>query len=307
MIDANTPTALCGIPRHAHALAHHRRQRLVLPGCRSDNEIRPPRSVRHPCGEQIDGQFEMREAVPHLSRRLPRRRPSAPARVPPSRPMARHAIRFLATRSCRRAGPSAADDAAARCPRRPPARNARHAAAVVAASAPCAAARAAMPARRPAQCAIQGHSTQAGAAGVQIVAPRSNSAWAKSDGCAVASGSAPSSRGKPTQHRLGCRQAAPPRRTAAPPRARRCHRPAPSAGRTRSPQPPPRCSRRCPAEPAGRPDHAGNRPPRPPPARRRAGCARGRSSLAQPRQASTASSGAAASASTLGKRLKKAS
>ena len=51
---------------------------------------------------------------------------------------------------------------------------------------------AAMPARRPAQSAIHGHSAQAGAAGVQTVAPRSNSAWAKSDGRARAAGSSPS-------------------------------------------------------------------------------------------------------------------
>ncbi len=96
--------------------------------------------------------------------------------------------------------------AAARCPRRPPARNARHAAAAAAASAPAAAVRAAMPARRPAQCGIHGHSTQAGAAGVQTVAPRSNSAWAKSDGCAIAAGSLPSCAARPRSTRLGCRQ-----------------------------------------------------------------------------------------------------
>ena len=49
-----------------------------------------------------------------------------------------------------------------------------------------------MPARRPAQSAIHGHSAQAGVAGVHTVAPRSNSAWAKSDGRARAAGSPPS-------------------------------------------------------------------------------------------------------------------
>jgi len=49
-----------------------------------------------------------------------------------------------------------------------------------------------MPRRCAAQGSIQGHRAQAGAAGVQIVAPRSNSAWAKSLGRARACGSAPS-------------------------------------------------------------------------------------------------------------------
>ncbi len=262
---------------------------------------------RHARGKQIDGQLEMRKAVPHLPRRLPRqihRRQCECLRRPPWR--------------CTPFGPGQFGHASEQTPQRTPTQ--QHIAVGVHqpemhAVPPrprrfrrsCAAVHPRCQSRRPMQCAIQGHRTQAGAAGVHTVAPRSNSAWAKSDGCAVASGSAPSSAASRRSTRLGRRQRILARRTAAPPRAPRCHRPARSAGRTRSPPPPMPCTRRCPAEPAGRRDRAGNRPLRPPHVRRHAGCGRGRSSLALPRRRALRSSGAAASASTFRNRLKKAS
>ena len=141
----------------------------------------------------------------------------------------------------------------------------------------------AMPARRPAQCAIQGHSTQPGAAGVQTVAPRSNSAWAKSAGRAIASGSAPSCPARRRSIGLAAGNGSSTANSRATTRSTLPSTGTP-AGRTRSPRPRPRCSRRCPAAPAGRPDRAGSRPPRPRLARRHAGCGRGRSSLAPPRR-----------------------
>ena len=150
--------------------------------------------------------------------------------------------------------------------RRRPARNARHAAAAARASPPCAAVRAAMPARRPAQSAIQGHSAQAGAAGVHTVAPRSNSAWAKSDGRArrrriVAELRRPgrAARGLACRHSFAHREQ--PRHHALDVAVHRHRRHAERDRADRRGG----VDRRCPAARAARPGRAGTRRPRPPP------------------------------------------
>ena len=61
-----------------------------------------------------------------------------------------------------------------------------------------------MPARRPAHAAVHGQSAQAGLAGVHTVAPRSNNAWAKSEGRARAAGSRPSCSASPRSDGLVC-------------------------------------------------------------------------------------------------------
>ena len=71
-------------------------------------------------------------------------------------------------------------------------------------------------------------------------------------------------------------------RTAAPPPARHCRRPAPRAHRTRSQRSPLRCSARYRAASQARPRCAESRRAPPPPARRRADCGRARSSRARP-------------------------
>ncbi len=100
----------------------------------------------------------------------------------------------------------------------------------------------ATPAAAAAQAVRQGHKTQRGRRGVQIVAPRSIIACAKS----------PARRSGTNPRRAPATGVLPPasvrrRHKAGRRRARHCRRPPPFAGRTRLPQSPRRCSRRSPA------------------------------------------------------------
>ena len=208
-----------------------------------------------------------------------------------------------APRSCRRAGPSAGACAPARSRRRAAPRRPRRGAACPSVFGALRGKVSASPRARAAQGSIQGQSAQAGFFGVQMVAPRSISACAKSPRrCARQQRLR-----ERADVRLGRRQFAPrPQRAARSP-ARHCRRPPPPARRTQSPRSPPRCRRRCRAAPRAPLRVAGKSPPwrRPPPWRRHAGCGRGRSSRARPRACSTSSSGAAASACTSGQRARK--
>ena len=99
-----------------------------------------------------------------------------------------------------------------------------------------------MPRARPRQGAHQGQRPQAGDRGVQIVAPRSITAWR------VVAG--PRRRGQrarraPRIARLRGRERRLDARRAAPSPARRCRRRRPRAGRRRSPRSPRRCRGRC--------------------------------------------------------------
>ena len=97
-----------------------------------------------------------------------------------------------------------------------------------------------------------------------------------------------------------------PKRTAASPRARYCRQPVSPCGRTQSPRWLPRCSCRCRAKRAIRPRCRENsrHGVRPPPAHRRADCARARNSRVRPRAFSTSSSCAAAKSRIVGQRAR---
>ena len=271
------------IPRHADALAHHRRQRLVLPACRSDAGSRPPRSV----------------ATRAANRSMVSSKCVKPCRTCPA---GCHATSIGASASasgrppwrCTPFGAGQFGHAAEQTPRRAPTQ--QHVAVGVRQPEMHAMPQRPRRFRRLARQFVRDAGAPAGAVrhpGTQH-AGRAPPACTPSHQDRTVPGrnptDAPPHRGqrqvrpaRPTQHAAWPPAAVPPPRTAAPPRARRCRRPARSAGRTRSPRSPTRCSRRCPAAPAGRPDRAGNRRLRPPHVRRRAGCGRGRSSLALPR------------------------
>ena len=137
-------------------------------------------------------------------------------------------------------------------------------------------------ARAPRTTSFHGHSAQAGFFGVQIVAPRSIIACAKSP--ARRSGVSASASARIVG--LAAGQRLPRRRRAARSRARHCRRPAIArCDRTRSPRSPPPCRRRCRAVRAAPPRcrEIFRRAARDRAARRRADCARARNSRARPR------------------------
>ena len=212
-------------------------------------------------GEQVDGQLEMREAVAHLAGRLPVSRASAPVRQRLFR-RPRRGAPFGAGQFGHAAQQARRPDggAAARCRPRRSARSARRGAAAVARFAALRGSSAAMPARRPAQPAIHGHSAQAGAG-------RRADGGAEIEQCLGEVGGPcprPPDRDRaapPVRAATAWPAATPPSpRTAAPRRARHCHPPAPPAHRRRSRRPPQRCIRRCPAARADPPGSRGNPP-----------------------------------------------
>ncbi len=170
-------------------------------------------------------QRKMREDVPHHARaRAAISAWPAPGAAPRrARPRFRNraTTRWSAPRSCRRAGPWRDACARARSRRRAARRRPRRAAAALPASAPCAETVSGSPRRRAAHELVQGQSAQAGFFGVQMVAPRSIMAWAKSP----ARRSGISDWAKPRMVSAWRPAIAPRPQTAAPPPARHCRRP----------------------------------------------------------------------------------
>ena len=193
--------------RAARREAHSRRR------LRSDSDGRDEhRQLEREMREGVAD--EAREPLPaglerRIAQRLRRRRnpatirSSATSAMPPSRPR-------------RRPRPQQHAIVAAAAPRRR-----RRGAARLPPSAPCAAASPARPPRAPRQAASHGQTAQAGRFGVQIVAPRSISACAKSPGRSAGT----SACGEGADHGLCLRQRRPRRGTAARSRARHCRRP----------------------------------------------------------------------------------
>ncbi len=212
------------------AFAHHRRQRLGRQFGDAGAESRRPRSRAPPAASRARRSSKWVKpwrtspaAAPgaRASGRARRHSASGPGFVAPGRA---GQLGHAAEQPARRA--AAQQHLAA--PRRS-ARNARRGAPARCRLRALRGRSAAMPRRRPSQARRQGQSAQAGVVGVQIVAPRSNSAWAKSPGRArppgpcrgrpPAAAMAPSAAGSGSS--IGEQRG--------PPRARHCRPPAPPA------------------------------------------------------------------------------